>query len=182
MKFYLLCSPTPVHHLQLLLAFHILFQSKSPSIQENPKQKMRLPIENEEIHLTISDLAISYSLQFSNTHFHVAAEKRNVISITFVQYFIEIQNDIAPAARSKLTCPAPPMATTCEKSIPDILILSNKMSRALIHINVGDVIRPFFEFDPLTPPFVRYSGNSTSYCTHSLASNCKFPLMTTALS
>ena len=104
------------------------------------------------------------------------------ICIIFYYIIIETQNDITPEDRSKLTCPAPLMATTCEKSIPDILILSNKMSRALTHINVGDVIRPFFEFDPWTPPVVRYSGNSKSYCTHSLASNCKFPLITTALS
>ena len=144
---------------------------------------MRLPIENEETHLTISDFAISYSPQFSSTHFHVAAEKEtSSAKLLYSIFIIEIQNDITPAARSELTCPAPLMATTCEKSIPDILILSNKMSRALTHINVGDVIRPFFEFDPLTPPVVRYSGSSKSYCTHSLASNCKFPLITTALS
>ena len=146
---------------------------------------MRLPIENEETHLTISDFAISYSPQFSSTHFHVAAEKETSSAnfcIVFFYFYHWNQYDITPGFRSKLTCPAPLMATTCEKSIPDILILSNKMSRALTHINVGDVIRPFFEFDPWTPPVVRYSGSSKSYCTHSLASNCKFPLITTALS
>ena len=82
----------------------------------------------------------------------------------------------------KFTWPAPLIAATCEKSIPAILILSIKISRALIHITVGDVILPSFESFPCTPPSVRYSGNSVSNWTHSLATTRSLPLITTAFS
>ena len=55
---------------------------------------MHLPTESEEIHLTISDFAISYSPQFSSTHFHVAAEKETSSAKLLYSIFLPIETNM----------------------------------------------------------------------------------------